>query len=59
MQDAGIWLSRKQRRTFHQPRLRRECYGELIQIDGSDHHWFEDRGPSCTLLVFIDDATST
>ena len=45
MQDAGIWLSRKQRRTFHQPRLRRECYGELIQIDGSDHHWFEDRGP--------------
>ena len=59
MQDAGIWLSRKQRRTFHQPRLRRECYGELIQIDGSDHHWFENRGPACTLLVFIDDATST
>lgn len=59
MQEAGIWLSRKQRRTFHQPRLRREAYGELIQIDGSDHRWFEDRGPPCTLLVFIDDATST
>ena len=59
MQDSGIWLSRKQRRKFHQPRLRRECLGELIQIDGSDHHWFEDRGPACTLLVFIDDATST
>ena len=59
MSGAGIWLSRKQRRTFHQPRLRRECYGELIQIDGSDHRWFEDRGPPCTLLVFIDDATST
>jgi len=59
MNEDGIWLSRKQRRTFHQPRLRRECYGELIQIDGSDHHWFEDRGPACTLLVFIDDATST
>lgn len=59
MQDAGIWLSRKQRRRFHQPRLRRECLGELIQIDGSDHRWFEDRGPACTLLVFIDDATST
>jgi len=58
MAEDGIWLSRKQRRTFHQPRLRRECYGELIQIDGSDHHWFEDRGPACTLLVFIDDATS-
>lgn len=59
MQNAGIWLSRKQRRTFHQPRLRRECLGELIQIDGSDHRWFEDRGRPCTLLVFIDDATST
>ncbi|MDE4276366.1 ISNCY family transposase [Phaeobacter gallaeciensis] len=55
----GLWQSRKQRRTFHQPRLRRECFGELVQIDGSDHRWFEDRAPSCTLLVFIDDATST
>ncbi|WJY20844.1 ISNCY family transposase [Fontisubflavum oceani] len=59
MQEDGIWLSRKRRQTFHQPRLRRECYGELIQIDGSDHRWFEDRGDPCTLLVFIDDATST
>ncbi len=59
MQEDGIWLSRKQRRTFHQPRLRRECFGELVQIDGSDHRWFEDRGDPCTLLVFIDDATST
>ena len=58
MQAAGLWLSRKQRRTFHQPGLRRECFGELIQIDGSDHRWFEDRAPACTLLVFIDDATS-
>lgn len=59
MSEAGIWRSRKERRTFHQPRLRREYFGELIQIDGSDHRWFEDRGPRCTLLVFIDDATST
>lgn len=57
MQGAGIWLSRKQRRTFHQPRLRREAYGELVQIDGSEHRWFEDRGPACSLLVFVDDAT--
>lgn len=54
----GLWLSRKQRKTFHQPRLRRERFGELVQIDGSDHRWFEDRGEPCTLLVFIDDATS-
>jgi transposase len=57
MSEAGLWLSRKQRRTFHQPRLRREAYGELVQIDGSEHRWFEDRGPSCSLLVFVDDAT--
>ncbi|MFG6581485.1 ISNCY family transposase [Sulfitobacter sp. 1A13191] len=59
MQEDGIWLPRKQRRQFHQPRLRRECFGELIQIDGSDHRWFEDRAAPCTLLVFIDDATSS
>jgi transposase len=58
MVAEGLWLSRKQRRTFHQPRLRREHYGELVQIDGSEHRWFEERGEPCTLLVFIDDATS-
>ena len=54
----GLSLSRKQRRTFHQLRLRRESYGELVQIDGSQHRWFEQRAESCTLLVFIGDATS-
>jgi len=55
----GIWLNRKARRkAVHQPRYRRECSGELVQIDGSEHWWFEDRGPQCTLLVYIDDATS-
>lgn len=44
--------------TIYQPRNRRHCLGELIQIDGSDHRRFEDRGPACTLLVYIDDATS-
>jgi hypothetical protein len=57
MAEAGLWLSRQQRRTFHPPRLRREAYGELVQIDGSEHRWFEDRGPPCSLLVFVDDAT--
>ncbi len=58
MVAEGLWLSRQQRKTFHQPRLRRERYGELVQIDGSEHRWFEQRGEPCTLLVFIDDATS-
>jgi hypothetical protein len=34
------------------------CVGELVQIDGSEHAWFEDRGAPCTLLAFVDDATS-
>jgi hypothetical protein len=32
-------------------------FGELIQIDGCHHRWFEDRGPACALLVYVDDAT--
>ncbi len=56
--EDGLFLSREQRRTFHQPRLRRESLGELVQMDGSQHRWFEDRADPCTLLVFIDDATS-
>jgi hypothetical protein len=55
---AEIWVPRRLReRGVYQPRYRRACFGELVQIDGSEHHWFEDRGPPCTLLVYIDDAT--
>jgi len=58
MIDAGFWVPRKLRPPkVHQPRNRRACLGELVQIDGSDHHWFEDRAPACTLLVYVDDAT--
>ena len=54
----GLWVRRKERRArVFQPRPRRDCLGELVQIDGSAHWWFEDRGPSCTLLVYVDDAT--
>lgn len=48
---------RRRARRVHRPRDRRPRFGELIQIDGSRHDWFEDRGPGCTLIVFIDDAT--
>jgi hypothetical protein len=57
MSVVELWLLRKQRRTFHQPRLRREAYGELVQIDGSEHRWFEDREPPCSVLMFVDDAS--
>src|SRR6185369_17180872 len=50
---AGIWVPRTQRaRRSCPPRVRRACLGELIQIDGSDHACFEERGPRCTLLVY-------
>src|SRR5450631_2653352 len=58
MRQAGIWMSRAERKRIQQPRHRREHIGELIQIDGSEHRWFEDRAAACTLLVFVDDATS-
>ncbi|MBO1859222.1 ISNCY family transposase [Burkholderia cenocepacia] len=59
MTDAGLWAPRRQRPPkVYQPRARRACLGELIQIDGSDHRWFEERAPACTLLVYVDDATS-
>ena len=53
-----LWKPRKPKKpVVHQLRQRRACYGELVQIDGSPHDWFEGRGPKCNLLVFIDDAT--
>jgi transposase len=59
MMEAGLWIERRMRSpSIYQPRNRRHCIGELVQIDGSDHRWFEDRGPACSLLVYIDDATS-
>jgi hypothetical protein len=55
----GLWIDRRHRLASpHQPRRRRDCLGELVQIDGSEHAWFEARGETCTLLAFIDDATS-
>jgi transposase len=57
--DAGLWIPRRLRPPkIQQPRSRRACVGELIQIDGCEHRWFEDRAPACTALVFVDDATS-
>jgi hypothetical protein len=55
----GLWIDRRHRLACpHQPRRRRDCLGELVQIDGSEHAWFEIRGGTCTLLAFVDDATS-
>lgn len=58
MVAEGLWKPKRAKRAeTHPMRERRACFGELVQIDGSDHDWFEGRGPRCTLLVYIDDAT--
>ena len=53
-----IWKPKRRRaRRVHSPRARRACCGELVQIDGSHHDWFEQRAPKCCLIAFIDDAS--
>ena len=54
----GIWIVNERKIKHRIRRPRKSCFGIMIQLDGSPHDWFEGRGPKCTLLVFIDDATS-
>ena len=59
MVEWGLRKAKRQKQAhIHPQRDRRDCFGELTQIDGSPHAWFEERGPKCCLLVAIDDATS-
>lgn len=59
MIDAGIWIPKStNKKRIYSRRERRPRFGELVQIDGSPHDWFEGRAPKCCLIVFIDDATS-
>ena len=58
MIGSGLWIPKAARSArLHRPRERRPCMGELVQIDGSRHPWFERRAAACTLLAFVDDAT--
>jgi len=59
MKESGIWIARKAKEPIlHPTRARRKKFGEMIQIDGSLHAWFEGRAEPCALIVFIDDAMS-
>lgn len=59
MIKEGLWKAKQRKQIIiHSYRERRSCVGELIQLDGSPHKWFEDRREPCTLAAFIDDATS-
>src|SRR3954454_20642724 len=57
LRAEGLWAGRRHRRKHRSRRARRACPGELVQMDGSEHDWFEGRGPRCVLMVLVDDAT--
>lgn len=53
----GLWQRRRKSRRKHRRRERRARFGEMVQLDGSHHDWFEGRGEPCVAMVLIDDAT--
>ena len=55
--DSGDWQKVRKGRKHHQWRERKHHFGEMIQMDGSHHDWFEGRGPKCVFMGYIDDAT--
>jgi len=55
---VGLWSRRRKHRGHRQWRVRKECFGEMIQLDGSHHAWLEERGPQLVLMGYIDDATN-
>jgi len=55
---AGLWKPKTTRARHRRARPRRAAFGELTQWDSSDHAWFEDRSPRCTLIQMHDDATN-
>jgi hypothetical protein len=57
MMEAHIWNPRQRKVKTHPLRKRKDCFGEMIQVDGSHEYWFEERGDRCALIVFVDDAT--
>ncbi|MGD8457896.1 MAG: ISNCY family transposase [Anaerolineales bacterium] len=58
MMAEELWKPhRRKRARIHQLRTRRACVGELVQIDGSPHDWFEGRSPNCNVIAFVDDAS--
>ena len=59
LNEAAIPYKKRRVKKHRQRRERKACLGELVQIDGSHHDWFEGRGPYCVFMGYIDDATGT
>lgn len=56
--EAGLWQARRRGTPHRQWRERRAHWGELVQMDGSEHDWFEGRRARASMMVMIDDATN-
>ena len=59
MLAEGLWSRERKRRRHRRRRERKEHLGEMVQMDGSFHHWLEERGPQGCLMDMVDDATNT
>lgn len=57
--QSGDWKKKRKKKAHRKWRERKAHYGEMIQMDGSHHDWFEGRGAKCVLMAYIDDATGT
>ena len=54
----GLWQARRRRQQHRQWRERKACLGQMVQLDGSHHDWFEGRRAKAVLMVMVDDATN-
>jgi transposase len=59
LREAGLWARHRARSPYRQRRERKKHFGEMVQLDGSLHCWFEGRGESSCLMNLVDDATGT
>lgn len=57
LKKEGIAYTSRKERPHRQWRERKHYYGQMLQMDGSEHYWLEDRGPYCVFMGYIDDAT--
>jgi hypothetical protein len=58
LMEKGLWSSGRKRQQHRAWRERRECFGQMVQLDGSQHDWFEGRRAKAVLMVMVDDATN-
>jgi transposase len=59
LKKAGLWDKKCQRSPYRKRRQPSACFGELLQMDGSFHHWFGNHHPTASLMNLVDDATGT